>query len=110
MLNGLATDLDDMPSGATGLRFVAQDDGSGLHCLYGAGDLPGRIGERCRAAPARISSVDITKHACGRRSRIACLVPRGSADGCAANRLVQSEPVVQGPVFFDGFFGSAYDG
>ena len=51
------TGLDDMPSGAVGLRFRAQDDGSGLHCLFGGRtNCRDSIGERCRAAPARLSA------------------------------------------------------
>ena len=109
VLNDLATGLDDMPSGATGLRFVAQADGSGLHCLFGARDLPGRIGERCRAAPPRISSAVIATHACRRRTRHAARA-RSRRRTVRRSPAIPSAPVVQGPIYFDGFFGSAYDG
>lgn len=55
MLNGLARGLDDAAGGARGLRFVAQADGSGLHCLPGADGVGGRVAQLCRGwqAPER---------------------------------------------------------
>ncbi len=48
VLNYLASFLDDPSSGARGLRFAPQPDGSGLACLAGASDNPGRIGSLCK--------------------------------------------------------------
>lgn len=47
VLNHLAEALDDRPSGARGLRFAPQTDGSGLHCEPGAAAQPGRVGALC---------------------------------------------------------------
>lgn len=47
VLNHLASSLDDSASGATGVRFVPQADGRGLHCLPGADTEAGRIGMMC---------------------------------------------------------------
>ncbi len=44
-LNYLARKL---PSGAEGMRFSIQKDGTGLYCFKGAGGDPGRIGRLCR--------------------------------------------------------------
>ncbi len=49
ILNYLAGGLDDAATGARGLRFAAQGDGSGLYCADGAAQEPGRIGQLCRA-------------------------------------------------------------
>lgn len=52
-LNYLASTLDDEASGARGLRFTPQKDGSGLYCAAGAGKLAGKVGALCRSyAPA----------------------------------------------------------
>ncbi|MGQ0671635.1 MAG: CapA family protein [Hyphomicrobium sp.] len=48
VINHLASGLDDAGAGATGVRFTGRFDGTGLHCLPGAEDLPGRIGFLCR--------------------------------------------------------------
>ncbi len=48
VLNHLAGDLDDQKAGATGVRFAPRADGSGLYCLPGAGQEPGRIGATCK--------------------------------------------------------------
>ncbi|GBF25249.1 capsule biosynthesis protein CapA [bacterium MnTg02] len=53
-LNYLAAFLDDPKSGARGIRFTPQRDGSGLYCVPGARTDPGKIGALCRrwqAAP-----------------------------------------------------------
>lgn len=53
-LNYLASTLDDPATGARGLRFSPQKNGSGLYCVPGAEALGGRIGALCqgyRAAP-----------------------------------------------------------
>jgi poly-gamma-glutamate synthesis protein (capsule biosynthesis protein) len=53
VLNYLAQTLDYAATGARGLRFTPQKDGSGLYCTPGAEALGGRIGALCRAhAPA----------------------------------------------------------
>jgi hypothetical protein len=46
-LNYLASTLDS-PSGARGLRFSPQEDGSGLYCVPGADAIPGKIGALCK--------------------------------------------------------------
>lgn len=46
-LNYLASTLDDIGSGAKGLRFTPQKDGSGLFCMPGAEKAPGKIGQLC---------------------------------------------------------------
>lgn len=46
-LNGLSAMLDDPESGAKGLRFTPQADGSGLFCANGAAADGGRIGALC---------------------------------------------------------------
>ncbi len=46
-LNYLGSLLDDAATGAKGVRFTPQPDGSGLYCLEGAGGDPGRIGKLC---------------------------------------------------------------
>ncbi len=52
-LNYLASTLDDEGSGARGMRFTPQADGSGLYCLAGAERDGGRIGALCASyAPA----------------------------------------------------------
>lgn len=48
VLNYLATGLDDNATGARGVRFAAQTDGSGLYCTEGADRVAGRIGNLCR--------------------------------------------------------------
>jgi len=48
VLTYLAGGLDDPRSGARGVRFAAQTNGTGLYCAAGAGDDPGRVGELCR--------------------------------------------------------------
>ncbi|MFM9938560.1 MAG: CapA family protein [Hyphomicrobiaceae bacterium] len=48
VLNYLAGGLDDGATGARGLRFAAQSDGSGLYCADGAANDPGRIGKLCQ--------------------------------------------------------------
>lgn len=52
-LNYLGATLDDPETGAQGLRFTPQRDGSGLYCVPGAESDGGRIGALCqRYAPA----------------------------------------------------------
>lgn len=54
-LNYLGATLDDAASGAKGLRFTPQADGSGLYCVPGAAKIAGRIGTLCQSwkpAPA----------------------------------------------------------
>ncbi len=55
VLNYLASTLDDAASGAKGLRFTPQKNGSGLYCVAGAEKIAGSIGTLCRGytpAPA----------------------------------------------------------
>ncbi len=47
-VNYLSAMLDDAKSGARGVRFTPQSDGSGLWCAPGAAKDPGRIGTLCR--------------------------------------------------------------
>jgi poly-gamma-glutamate capsule biosynthesis protein CapA/YwtB (metallophosphatase superfamily) len=47
VLNHLARQFDDPSSGAVGLRFTPQADGSGLFCAAGAGTDSGHIGRLC---------------------------------------------------------------
>jgi poly-gamma-glutamate synthesis protein (capsule biosynthesis protein) len=47
-LNHLAGELDDEKSGARGVRFTPQSDGSGLYCAAGAGEAEGEVGLMCR--------------------------------------------------------------
>ncbi len=47
-LNYLGETLDDAASGATGMRFTPQADGSGLYCVAGAAKESGRIGALCK--------------------------------------------------------------
>lgn len=47
VLNHLARQLDDAATGATGIRFAPQLDGTGLFCMPGASRDPGRIGRLC---------------------------------------------------------------
>ena len=56
VLNYLAATLDDPATGARGLRFAPQKDGSGLFCADGAVKIADRIGALCRnfAAPPAI--------------------------------------------------------
>jgi poly-gamma-glutamate synthesis protein (capsule biosynthesis protein) len=54
-LNYLGETLDDDASGARGMRFTPQPDGSGLYCVEGAAGDGGRIGALCKGwkpAPA----------------------------------------------------------
>lgn len=48
VLNYLAATLDDPATGARGLRFVPQSDGSGLYCVPGAEAVAGRLGALCQ--------------------------------------------------------------
>jgi len=48
-LNYLASTLDDPSSGAEGLRFTPQANGSGLYCVPGANKDGGRIGALCKS-------------------------------------------------------------
>jgi len=48
VINYLSAMLDDSASGAIGLRFAPQKDGSGLYCFEGAESEPGKVGELCR--------------------------------------------------------------
>jgi Bacterial capsule synthesis protein PGA_cap len=48
VINHLSAMLDDHASGAIGLRFATQEDGSGLYCFEGADAESGKIGELCR--------------------------------------------------------------
>jgi poly-gamma-glutamate synthesis protein (capsule biosynthesis protein) len=64
-LNYLAATLDDASTGARGLRFSPQKDGSGLYCLPGADGLPGKIGGLCKGYHAPPAIPD------GLRSQIA---------------------------------------
>lgn len=48
VLNHLASDLDEPRANATGVRFVARPDGSGLYCTASAASEPGRIGALCK--------------------------------------------------------------
>jgi poly-gamma-glutamate synthesis protein (capsule biosynthesis protein) len=47
-LNYLAKTLDNPASNAHGLRFSPQKDGSGLYCVPGAENIPGKIGALCQ--------------------------------------------------------------
>ncbi len=47
-LNYLAATLDNTKTGARGLRFSPQKNGTGLYCLPGAETLPGKIGTLCK--------------------------------------------------------------
>lgn len=47
-LNYLGETLDDAASGARGMRFTPQPDGSGLYCVDGAAGDGGRIGALCK--------------------------------------------------------------
>jgi len=47
-LNYLAATLDDAASGAEGLRFTPQPDGSGLYCVAGAETAGGTVGALCK--------------------------------------------------------------
>jgi hypothetical protein len=47
-LNYLGETLDEVTSGAKGMRFTPQADGSGLYCVPGAGNDGGRIGALCK--------------------------------------------------------------
>lgn len=75
VLNHLAAGLNDPTAGATGLRFTPQADGRGLHCLPGAGSLPGRIGALCGGwqapAPAPPQIARRVSSACGGAIEIA---------------------------------------
>lgn len=54
-LNYLGETVDDRASGARGMRFTPQADGSGLYCVEGAAGDGGRIGALCKGwkpAPA----------------------------------------------------------
>ena len=51
VLNALADGLDAPEAGASGVRFVARPDGTGLHCRAGAEAQPGRIGRLCAGWP-----------------------------------------------------------
>ncbi len=48
VLNYLARLVDDRVSGAKGVRFTPQPDGSGLYCFPGAASDPGATGALCR--------------------------------------------------------------
>ena len=48
-LNYLASTLDSDASGARGLRFTPQSNGSGLYCAAGASKLGGAIGVLCKS-------------------------------------------------------------
>lgn len=48
VLNYLAGTLDDATSGARGLRFTPQKNGSGLYCVAGAEKVSGGIGALCK--------------------------------------------------------------
>ncbi len=48
VLNGLASHLTDTKSGAQGLRFAPQTDGTGLYCFDGADKTHGKIAKLCR--------------------------------------------------------------
>lgn len=69
VLNHLATGLDDAVSGAKGVRFKSQANGSGLYCMAGADQLPGRIGSLCRdwtlAEPATGTAAQQIMQSCG---------------------------------------------
>jgi poly-gamma-glutamate capsule biosynthesis protein CapA/YwtB (metallophosphatase superfamily) len=62
VLNYLAGTIDDNASGATGMRFTPQANGSGLYCVEGAETQGGKIGQLCKAykpappVPASLSS------------------------------------------------------
>ena len=48
-LNYLAGGLDAPDTGSVGVRFAVQANGTGLHCVAGAANDPGRAGQLCRA-------------------------------------------------------------
>jgi len=52
VLNGLATHLNDKKTGAQGLQFMPQPDGTGLYCFDGATEVSGKIARLCRNWPA----------------------------------------------------------
>lgn len=92
VLNHLAAGLNDAAAGASGVRFAAQHDGRGLHCLPGAANAPGHIGAMCRhwQPPAATTSL------AARRAAAACggslLVARPRDGERQANRLKRSAP------------------
>lgn len=51
VLNALADGLDAPETGASGVRFMARPDGTGLHCRPGSEAQPGRIGRLCAGWP-----------------------------------------------------------
>jgi capsule synthesis protein PGA_cap len=77
VLNGLARGLDDDKADARGLRFVTQENGSGLYCFSDAWLEPGRIGKLCRGWGKRAAELAKVKHraACGH------VRPRYASDG-----------------------------
>jgi Bacterial capsule synthesis protein PGA_cap len=68
VLNFLAQHLDDAASGAAGMRFTPQTDGTGLYCFPGAPSDGGRIGALCAgwqpAPPAPESLRAEIEHSC----------------------------------------------
>lgn len=66
VLNQLARGLDHEPSGASGVRFRARSDGSGLACLQGAAAMGGPIGALCRTW-ADLPKPTVSATACGTR-------------------------------------------
>ncbi len=75
VLNYLAAALDDPASGARGLRFAVQADGSGLHCEPDAQSVTGRVGELCKGwSGASATSASLSARiasACGGRELVA---------------------------------------
>ena len=72
VLNSLAVGLDDRAAGARGVRFISRRDGSGLYCMPGAEELPGKIGAICkdwRAQQKASTSQRNRKITCGYRRK-----------------------------------------
>ncbi len=63
VLNYLAAAIDDGASGAMGMRFTPQANGSGLYCVPGAEKQGGKIGSLCKTFKPAPAIPDILKGA-----------------------------------------------
>ncbi len=109
VLNHLAGGLDDQDAGATGVRFATSLDGTGLHCLAGAENEPGRIGALCRGwLPPPPASPALSRRlasACGDTMLVARARASGRAERQQTAKAASSKKKTSGSTLWSFFQG-----
>ncbi len=105
VLNHLAKALDNKGSGARGVRFTPQNDGSGLYCVSGSAGDPGVIGKLCKAwQPAKAAPKSLARQIAGSCRRVSRSYAQ-NAKKRRVRRAKRKRKAKQAKSFFSQIFG-----